>query len=954
MYDFLVLFQIAGVFLSFFLICFSVRENSYLNSKYLILTLTCAFIHSCALILEFFSANEEAALIAVKIQYIGLCFSAPALLFFILEFCVAKVNKLLYWGTVVINVFFLACVFTCEWHNLFYTSYEFVAERSYNHIVFENGIVYYLFIMVRLIIAVYMIYITLLNFIKYEKEKESTRKNFLITISAIIPSVFIFIDSLGIVQIPDFTAFGFILSCLFFIAVIYKYHFFDLVQSAKELIIKNMIEAIIVVDRNFKYLESNLAARSIFPRLKYMKKGDKINRCSIIISEILKKGGKNDFELKGKFYNCHVSPIYDGDYIKGYAACIFDVTEAHYYTEQLIRMKDESDAANRAKSDFLANVSHEIRTPMNAIIGLSEIVLRGELNEDQRGNIRSILTSSKSLLTIINNILDLSKIESGKFEIIDEDYNISNVLHDVYNIIKVRLHDKPIEFNINVPCDLPSMFKGDNIRIKEILFNILGNAVKFTNSGSINLTVEWQRNKKYKNDDNIVTLIMRVSDTGIGIKKEDMKKLFQTYNQVDTRKNRSISGTGLGLAISKNLAEMMGGYINVESVYGEGTTFIIAIKQKVIDFKPINRDCICEEDSGDFDEEKNSFLNEKIISIPQAKVLIVDDISVNLQVSKGLMEPYNMKVDVALNGTEAIKMIKEKDYDLVFMDHMMPNMDGVDVTRVIRGFPEEKYKKLPIIALTANALTSSREFFIKNGFNGFLAKPIDLKQLNKVLYDFLPIKIDNKDKDKDVSDKSDVNIRGIDYSVGLKNVGDNTESYYKILKSYLRESLEMYKELDGLIKNDIDTFRIKIHGLKSSSANIGAISVSEKARRLEMAAKDLDAEYIDRNISEFYSELLELLDNIKVYVDDYEKKNKNDNKQVFENLEHKLLLDIKNAAGHFDITSMENAIAQINKYTYTEDINEFIKELETYIDGFEYDKCIDLISEYEEKMGMSS
>ncbi len=944
LYCFLLLLQGIGVVLSLLFTCFMARRKSFLNNKYLLLTMISSFIQVSAICFEFLSVNAEVALLAIKIQFIGSCFSTMTMFYFILELFEIKIPKSFYISGIIINSFILIGVFCLEYHNLFFISYIYDSENTfYHHIIYNKGILLYLFIAVRFLFAAFMLYKIILKFIKCEKEEK--KKNFFMLVSIFIPSFFIFVEALFSPKVPDFTALGFIISSVFFAIIIYKYRVFDLVQSAKEIIIQNMVEAMIFVDQNFLYIESNLSAKNVFPRLKYMKKGDKISRCSIILSEMLKKDGRNDFEIKGKFYECHVSKIYNDGIIKGYAACIFDVTSAHYYAEQLIRMKDEADAANRAKSDFLANASHEIRTPMNAIIGLSEIVLRGELNEDQRGNIRSILTSSKSLLTIINNILDLSKIESGKFEIIDEDYNIGNVLHDVYNIINVRLYDRPIEFDVDIPDDLPAVYNGDFIRIKEILFNILGNAVKFTKEGQIKLNIEWKINEK---DDQFVNLTMKVSDTGIGIKKEDMKKLFETYNQVDTRKNRSISGTGLGLAISKNLAEMMGGFISVESVYGKGSVFTIGIKQKVVNFDPVDKEVIFKDDEDEFTEEKNGCLNEKIISIPYARVLIVDDLNVNLRVSKGLMEPYDMKVDVASNGMEAIKMIKEKDYDLVFMDHMMPNMDGVDVTKIIRSLDGEKYKKLPIIALTANALTSSRDYFMKNGFNGFLAKPIDLKQLNKVLYDYLPIRNDIKEQTEESvkTDNFAIKIKGIDSSVILKNVNGKVEAYYKILKSYTRETKIMYSQFDELIENDLDTFRIKIHGLKSSSANIGAVFISEKARLLEMAANDYDTEYIKNNKDAFYKKLEELLSNIEKFILQYEEENKKDSQEIFTTLDNNLLLTIKKAAGDFDISAMETAMAEINKKSYTNEINEFIESLDIHIENFEYDKCIELINGY--------
>ncbi len=945
MYTFLFIIQTLSVIFSFVFICFVARENSFNNNKYLFIALICSFIQSVGLCLEFLSPNQETALMAVKLQYIGSCFSTSTLLFFVFDLCESKVKRPFYWIVIGLDCLLLVSILTAEWHNLFFNSISYTQEPFYNHIEYTKGILYYVFTILRLLLSAYMVKVTLLNYMRFEDRE--TSKDLFICISAGIPTFFVFIESLEIPEMPDFTALGLAVSCILFVIIVYKYHVFNIAQSAKETIIKNMIEAIIIVDQNFKYIESNISAKSIFPRLKYMKRGDSIRRCSAMVNEIFRKGGKSDFEYQEKFYECHISQILDGNEIKSYTACIFDVTDSRYYMKQLIQMKEQSDAANRAKSDFLANMSHEIRTPMNAIIGLSEIVLRGELNEDQRGNIRSILTSSKSLLSIINNILDLSKIESGKFEIIDEEYNMGTVLHDVYNIINVRLYDKPINFEINIPDDLPSVYNGDYIRIKEILCNILGNAVKFTKEGFIRLDIDWKLNEK---DDSIVNLKMKVTDSGIGIKKDDIKKLFKTYNQVDTRKNRSISGTGLGLAISKNLAEMMGGYISVESVYGKGSVFTIGIKQKVVNFEHINKDLVFKDNDGEFNEENNSFLNEKIVPIAQARVLIVDDVSVNLQVSKGLMEPYNMKVDVALNGTEAIKMIKERDYDLVFMDHMMPNMDGVDVTRIIRSLDDEKYKKLPIIALTANALTSSRDFFLKNGFNGFLAKPIDLKQLNKVLYDYLPVKNVVAEQIEKTNSDTGVSIKGIDSSIGFKNVGGRKESYYKILKTYLRETTEMYQKFDELVANDIDTFKIKIHGLKSSSANIGAVFISEKARLLEMASKDYDMAYIKENLPPFYKELKELLSNIESSINDYEKSKNKDVKDIKNSIDIKKLNLIKEAANNFDITTMETIMEEISKQAYNEEISELIENIETTIDNFEYDKCIELINDYEKNL----
>ncbi len=502
----------------------------------------------------------------------------------------------------------------------------------------------------------------------------------------------------------------------------------------------------------------------------------------------------------------------------------------HEMDEQLRFAHEEALLSSKAKSNFLANMSHEIRTPLNAILGMSEIVLResrGRLTEEYAIEIKK---ASENLLVIINDILDISKIESGKLEIIETDYSISSLLSDIIGISKMRIEDKPILLTTFIQSDMPNMFFGDEIRIKQILINLIGNAIKFTKEGNINLSVHYEQNEDK------TELVFVVSDTGMGIKEEDMQRLFMQFERVDTKKNRSIEGTGLGLAITKQLCEMMKGSISVQSEENVGSSFTVRIPQQAIestaivkradnlkvliyearevyatsfkqtldnllassiistnyteftqyleeqDFDYVIAPAAQMETIKDFCLKKNIDINfiftvdvgdltiysdENTVSLPinciqlaplfgnvdlslkkevalfnfvapKAKILVVDDNNINLVVAEGLMQPYNMHIETASNGAIALEMIKQNRYDLVFMDHMMPVMDGIEATAEIRKMEENYYKKLPIIALTANALVGAKELFVKEGMNDFLSKPIEMDKLNEILQKWLP------------------------------------------------------------------------------------------------------------------------------------------------------------------------------------------------------------------------
>lgn len=705
----------------------------------------------------------------------------------------------------------------------------------------------------------------------------------------------------------------------------------------------------------------------------------------------------------------------------------------------------ELEKVSRAKSDFLANMSHEIRTPMNAVIGMAEMALREELPPLARDYVNQIKSSGQTLLAIINDILDFSKIESGKMDINEVEYKPMSIVNDVVNIIGTRIGNKNVEFLMDVNPDLPQELFGDNIRLKQIMVNIANNAVKFTQQGKVHLKVDFQWI-----DSDTISLEVAVEDTGRGIKEEDMYKLFQSFQQLDSKRNRNIEGTGLGLAICKRLLTLMHGDIKVQSKYGEGSTFSFSLPQKVInrnpsvsrlpekvvtaglignafiegqlkkdllrigaeyipllserhleklkeqnvrflfvnqplftdtvmDFVKENKDIQCvvfiqfkstrKYEIPNVRVQKKPIYSLSLAGIlkeedletnvlempvedfdfiaPDAEILIVDDNAVNLTVAQGLMEPLKMKIDVAVSGKEAVEKIERKRYDVIFMDHMMPEMDGVETTHIIRRMLG-KNGEVPIIALTANAVDGTKEMFIKEGMSDFVAKPIDLKVIAVKLKKWLPAEKILNGRVGKREKTTGIQIPGLDTEAAMERLGSE-KLFRAVLKEYYRviekkASLIAEYEREGKWRE----YTVEVHALKSASRQIGAQELANLAERMEAAGNAGEEELIHRYTPMLLGKYTAYESVLAPYCEEEQRSSKG-GKQTSTDVLKRQFKDLRVAMDELDSDKMEEVIKEMEKYSYDDNRKQLFEALKNAVEDIDTEKCEIILAEWEKK-----
>ena len=716
--------HVFGVLAGFFLLASILKQRDSGYKSRLIMTIICCMIALVSRSL-FIVAQDMREMIALgKMEYCGKCFANFLALTFVLAYYRIQWNRKWMLTLFTVNLVMFMVIMTCDYHHLYYTSYEVVPTNSGNILILGKAPMYYFYMIFCLVEMILYLYVCINP--AYQQIRKGTRViQGLLIMAGIVPFVMLLLYLSGITGGFDTTPLGILCSVIFLFTAVKKYGLFDLVQNAKEAVIESMDEGIIVSDNQMKFLYANPAACELFPDMR-------LGEGQISESEIqaIYEQTGTVIDLRDKSYEIRNSELRDDVMVRGYMISVIDVTDVMAQTNLMRDLKEKAENASRVKSAFLANMSHEIRTPMNAILGMTEIALRGKLDSQQRDAVEQIKMASETLITIINDILDFSKMESGKLEIVEADYDVKTLAQDVFHIMSGKVEEKNLKLEIEIDPTLPKKLHGDEIRLKQVLINLVNNAVKFTEQGSVKLSMGYERMEED------ILLKASVRDTGIGIKPEDLERIFNSFEQSDTFRNRKKEGSGLGLAISKQLLSLMGGSIHVESTYRQGSNFYFEVPQLVVDDSPCGALELSEKQ-----QRVQKTAEYADFRAPKAKVLIVDDNLVNRKVAAGLMRPFAMQVDTAKSGEEAIRMVQEKEYDLIFMDHMMPDMDGVETTHVIRGLEGEYYKNVPIIALTANALSGVKEMFLAEGMNDFVAKPINIKELSETILSWLPFEL---------------------------------------------------------------------------------------------------------------------------------------------------------------------------------------------------------------------
>ena len=578
-----------------------------------------------------------------------------------------------------------------------------------------------------------------------------------------------------------------------------------------------------------------------------------------------------------------------------------------FVSQAIVKLQNQLetiDAANKAKSNFLANMSHEIRTPINAILGMDEMIIRESVDEQIVEYATNIKQAGKSLLAQVNGILDYSKLEGGKMEIISAEYDLATMINSVVPSVATRAKAKGLAFKTEVDNNLPMTLLGDDVRVSQILMNLLTNALKYTETGEILFSM-----KEVSRIDNSINIEVCVKDTGIGIKPEDLEDLYVSFKRIDEERNRNIEGTGLGIPIVIQLLKLMGSELQVESEYGLGSKFSFVITQGIVNNEPV----------GDYKKRiKKSYKRRNKFtfpSMPTAEILVVDDYEMNLIVAKNLMKIYDFIPDLASSGNAALAKTAEKQYDIIFMDHMMPDLDGLQTIELMkeRGLLTDR---TAVIALTANAIAGAKEYYLSKGCDDYLTKPIDAEALEDVLLKFVP---KEKMVNKPISD--------IKHDKSLTTNDDERQALIKIFVSTIDE---IAKKLDEFIAaSDIKNYTIKVHGLKSTARLIGEMSISKKAEALEKAGNAGDWDYILENHKELISEYLSIRDN-------YEGKSKS--KQPLEESDLKdALYSIIEMANVADFASTEMVLDKLDEYEIPKDISEKIKNIRRLLEKLEYE-----------------
>lgn len=929
---------------SFGVVVMVVRAKASENAKYLMLTTLLILGTMMAYFYEINAKDFAAMLLALKIGYFFKIYSLVAFLLFIVSYCGLKMPP---WGTIVmfiVNSIEIIMISTCNYHTLFFKKMEVGMDGLFPYLRVQPGPLYYVLLAYMMIIMLCFCG-TLFYELHYQttkEEKEKREKLGMLILSGLIPIIGASIQAFGHLKGIDLVPFAYFISDITLVILIKEYGMLSELELARENIVESTREGVIVVDTNYHIVYANTSITNRYPDI-YQVNYDIQRRKELLNMfrkpESVQKFSEGNFEIR-------ISELYDDKKLRGYMAWIFDMAFINEYTDEILRLKEQAEEANKAKSVFLANMSHEIRTPMNAILGFAELILRNSRERFTMEYADNIKHSTKNLLNIINGVLDISRIESGKREIHLECYDTHEMIVDSVILLENRLKEKKIAFYTEISPELPLKMEGDCGGIREILINILTNAVKYTKEGEIVLRVSSKEDDGQK-----LLLKIEVEDTGIGIRKEDLNKIYEKFQKFDEEKNTGIEGSGLGMSIVKALVDKMDGNIQIESTYGEGTKVTVIIPQR-----RVGKENIRLQEKGGYEEESFS---KEFDFFTKASVLVVDDSETNLQVTAGLLKKYAIEADLAASGRIAIDMVQRKHYDLIFMDHMMPDLDGIETLHRIRGLGG-RYRKLKIIALTANAILGVREQMMQEGFDGYLSKPVDIVELEKLLLHILPEELIEKTVRTDAHSEAFVNelydlqeqLKHFDAKAGVNACGMDVEGYKKILQIIYNGSEKKRREMKQFLQEkNYERYTIEVHSLKSTFAGAGAMELAELAKKQEMAGKAGNYEFIEQTkdyLFDLYQVcIFEIGQAIGVYEENVEiAENETEDAEIVSTEEiQSLLKNIGTLLKEFELEKAMQILEEMQEMKMSEEDAAFIEELNQMLEHYELAEAMEKIEQ---------
>lgn len=913
MLNLVIVLELLGIGLTVTALFLLLNGDGAREQKLLIIMMCCLLVQNVGYLLELTAPVPEAAMTAVTVEKTGAAFLPLCYCWFIHIYCNTAPPKVLLRILGVIGLLSLPAV-----------------------ILKGNGPLYMVFI-IGLIIIPYVLSIYVLAKAIYEHaDRQLDRQYRTILLLSILPAAALIFDACKFVEAYDFTPVALSVSMALVAIVVWSPRNYDFRNLAADQVLKSMGDGVIALDDHDRLVNYNRAAADIFPDLSAHRPGENIRAVADFREEMLNADIPQSFSLNGQHYESHSKHIIgENGRIQGRVILILDMTDTKAYINEIKRVRRQAEKANIAKSEFLANMSHEIRTPMNAIIGLNDVIMEECENTEIYAYSKDVQSAAKNLLTIINDILDLSKVEAGKMELANRNYYLKYMADEVVGMMDMAASQHGLTLKYECDEAIPCGYNGDDGRIRQILLNILSNAVNFTNKGYVHVYITGEPGRS--GDEELLTFC--VEDTGCGIREEDLDRIFEDFCQVDARRNRSVEGAGLGLAIVKQLVELMDGTVNVSSVYGKGTTVTVTIPQKITDRRPVS-----ETPEMSRTEQKAADL----FTAPGVKVLIVDDNMINRKVARNFLKGYDFDLTEAESGPEAIELARVSRFDIIFMDHMMPGMDGIEAAEIILKDCGERGAAPVMVALTANAMEGMREQFLEHGFQDFIAKPLDRKELHQLLLRWVPEKYrqaKNREEECRPPDLTAIHIDGLDMNTAAQYCSGDEKSFLELLEVYCMDGKRKPKLLQELAESDLPRYQIEVHGLKSASANIGAMDISAMAREHENAAARGDGEFIQAHFSQLMAEYETLLANIRLFLEQY--RQQNDKKEKLPGLPMQELKEQVAAAleelKHFYSQKCAERVKAILEHELPEEAAEQLLQIQEQLRLYEDDNAEELL-----------